>query len=320
MDKILSQDEIDALFATMKGGGEGAELASGKGPSSTKKIIPYDFKRPDRISKEQIRAIHLVHDYFSRNLSSSLSAYLRAFVEVVLVSVEQVSYSEFLQSLPEPTYFSSINMSPLNGAAALEINPSLIFPMIDMLLGGPGRPPKEEREITEIEQSVIEGVLKVVLRDLKEAWRPIVELSLAVDRTETKPQLLQIVAPSEAIVAIVFEIKVGDSRGTLNFGIPAIMLKMIKQNFTPNWSFRRKVSTTADISRIKELIQKVPVSVSADLPGIMITVEDLVTLSANDVIKFDHKVKEPVAIMVNGIPKFKGHIALLDGKRAVEVL
>src|SRR5512143_488196 len=148
MDKVLSQEEINALFSAMSS--EDLSLGNqGEKTAPARKIANYDFHRADRISQDQMRSIHLLHEYFGRNFASSLSAYLRAFVDVSLTSLEQVSYSEFIKSLPDPTLFASLGMRPLDGNIALELSPSLIFPMIDMILGGPGQALPENRNLTE---------------------------------------------------------------------------------------------------------------------------------------------------------------------------
>src|SRR5690349_24163536 len=145
-DRVLSQKEIDSVFRKMH--------ETFEAEASGEQAQPYDFRRPDRIAKDQLRAIHLLHENFARSLASSLSAYLRAYVAVNLVSVEQLSFMEFSQCLPSPSCLVALDMKPFEGAAVLEINPALIFPIIEMLLGGNARLPlKVTREITEIEQS-----------------------------------------------------------------------------------------------------------------------------------------------------------------------
>jgi flagellar motor switch protein FliM len=158
MEKVLSQEEINALFSAMSSD----DLSIPGQPEKSapaRKIANYDFHRADRISQDQMRSIHLLHEHFGRNFASSLSAYLRAFVDVNMASLEQVSYSAFIKSLPDPTLFASIGMRPLDSNIALELSPSLAFPMIDMILGGPGRNLVESRNLTEIELNIIEGVI-----------------------------------------------------------------------------------------------------------------------------------------------------------------
>ena len=128
----------------------------------------YNFRRPDRVSKEQLRSLHFLHDRFALNLSTSLSAFLRAMTEVSIVSVEQFAYSEFLMSLPDPTAFYAVAMPPLDGVGALELNPSVAFTMVDRMLGGTGQTPAPNRALTEIEQNVLDSVVKLLLEHLTE--------------------------------------------------------------------------------------------------------------------------------------------------------
>src|SRR5271169_1551341 len=166
MSRVLSQNEIDNVFKKVRDGSHEEDFA--------KRAQPYDFRRPDRIAKDQLRAIHLLHENFARSLASSLSAYLRAYVAVNLVSVEQLSFIEFTQCLPSPTSMIALGMTPYDGNAVLEINPSLVFPILEMLLGGSGKmATKMTREITEIEQSILEGLLRIILQDLRTSWHAV---------------------------------------------------------------------------------------------------------------------------------------------------
>src|SRR5262245_30907530 len=155
-----------------------------------RKVQPYNFKRPDRVSKNQIRSLHFIHDRFARNVSSSISAYLRTVVEVSLQDIAQVSYAEFLNTLSVPTCYTGISMKPLDGLAALEIGSSMVFSMIDRLLGGVGRPISSPRPMTEIEQKIIQGVLKLIVDNLCESWRPVYPIEFFVITTETNPLMV----------------------------------------------------------------------------------------------------------------------------------
>lgn len=164
--------------------------------------VAFDFRRPDRISKAQLRAIHQLHDNFARALAFSLSGYLRSYVIVNLVSVEQLSYSEFLECLPSPTCLAALGLKPYDGNSILELNSALVFPVIEILLGGNGKIQfQTQREVTEIEQVLLGGFFGLVLRDLHEAWKAVTQLNFTIDRLETEPQFLQMMAPTEAVVA-----------------------------------------------------------------------------------------------------------------------
>lgn len=314
MSTQLSQDEIDRLFRSKTGQDEDA------GPAEIV-AASYDFRRPDRIPKEQLRSIHLMHDFLARNLASSLGAYLRAYVSVSLVSVEQISFGEFLQYLPTPTCISNIAMPQMDGNSVLEINPSLVMPMLDILLGGTGKVDEDQtRELTEIEQSIVEGVLRIILQDLRAAWAPVATIDFKVDAVETQPQLMQILSSNEAIVAIGFEITMGESRGMMNFGVPSLLVKMVGQKFEQQWTLRRRSSTGADHLRMREMAMKAPVHVGARISGTQIAVNDLLRLECGDVISLGIPVRRPVQIHVAGLPKLEAEVVSSQGVRGVEVL
>jgi len=261
-----------------------------------------------------------MHDFLARNLASSLGAYLRAYVSVSLVSVEQLSFGEFLQYLPTPTCISSISMSPLDGNSVLEINPSLVIPMIDILLGGSGEMVGgETRELTEIEQSIAEGVLKVILHDLRETWAPVVEIDFQVEAMETQPQLMQILSANEAIVAIGFEVTLGEARGMVNFGVPSIMVKMMGQRFEQQWSIRKRTASERERRLMQRLIRKVPVRLEARAPLSHIPLSDLMALQVGDVVSLDVPVDRPARILVNGLEKFTGEVVSVVGRRGIEI-
>src|ERR1700741_4268294 len=189
LSRQLSQQEIDAVFQNI-------QERKREAPA-----VKFDFRRPDRIPKSQVRAIHLLHDTFVRNLVSSLSAYLRSYLTVNLVSVEQLSYAEFLDGLPSPTCMVSLGLSPYDGNGVLELNPSLVFPILEMLLGGSGKSSGSiQREITEIEQKLLDGLSPMVPPALREAWKPVTSVAFTIESMETEPQLLHLLAPNEAVV------------------------------------------------------------------------------------------------------------------------
>jgi flagellar motor switch protein FliM len=320
MDKILSQDEINALFSAMATEDTTLKPAEPEKPETQRKVTHYDFHRADRISQDQIRSLTLLHDDFARNFSSSLSAYLRAFVEVTLASVEQMSYGEFVKILPDPTLFSSIGMRPLDGNMALELNPNLVFPMIDMLLGGPGNVVPEARNLTEIEMHIIEGVINLGMRDLKEAWRPIMELDFFLEGAGTKPQMFQIVSGGETVVTVGMDIKVGDNVGTMNICIPSRMLKVIRSKFDQQWSIRRQKVAGSEADKIMNLIRGAEILVSGLMRENNLTVDDLLKILPGDVIQLNKPMSEPVLLCVAGIPKFLGHVVMRRGKRAFEIV
>jgi len=308
VDRVLSREEIDNVFKKPR------ETAAADDPAKRAQV--YDFRRPDRIAKDQLRAIHLLHENFARALASSLSAYLRACVAVNLVSVEQLPFLEFTRRLPSPTCMISLGMQPFDGNAVLEMNPALVFPILEMLLGGSGkRPTTIHRQITEIEQSIMEGLLRILLHDLRTAWQAVSTIDFAIDNFETAPQLLQILAPNEALVAIVMEVRIGDTAGMMNIGIPSIILKMLRQKFDQQWSVRKTHATEEESARVLRLIRPAIMNLDARLTGPKLGVEALLDLKEGDILAFDYPVDRPLDITVNGKIKYSGEVVSTGRKR-----
>lgn len=316
MDKILSQDEINALFSAISTD-EVPEAAPGEIPG--KKVSRYDFQRADRISQDQIRSLHVLHDYFARNFSSSLSAYLRAFVDVGMRSVDQLLYAEFLKLLPDPTLFASLGMRPLDTYLAMEMNPSVVMPMIDMLLGGPGVGAPADRNLTEIEMNIMEGVIKLAMRDLRDAWRPIMELELFLEGAGTKPQGFQIVAPGETVVVVALEIKLGETSGALNICIPSRILKVLRNRFDQQWNYRRQKVAGGDADKILSVLKPSRVRLTGEARDSTLTVDDLLKISEGDTVQLTYRISDSAVLCVGGVPKFVGRIMALRGKKAFEV-
>jgi flagellar motor switch protein FliM len=307
VNRQLSQHEIDAVFNQLKGDGE----------SAAKKAVVFDFCRPDRIAKSQVRAIHLLHENFVRNVASSLAAYLRSYLTVNLISVEQLSYGEFVEGLQSPTCLVSFSLRPYDGNALIELNPALAFTILEIILGGKGRTgPKIQREITEIEQSLLEVLFRIILNDLKEAWKSVALIDFKIESLATEPQVLQILAPNEAVVAIGIEVRVGECSGSMNLAIPSINIKMIGQKFDQQWSLRKTEPTAEEQSRILNLVRSSEVQLNAQLRGLHLQVKDLLEIERGDVLQFDYRIDRLVDCTVNGSPKFRGRILDDNHKKA----
>ena len=283
-------------------------------------IQPYDFRRPDRIAKDQLRAIHLLHENFARSLAASLSAYLRAYVTVNLVSVEQLSFRDFTQCLPSPSSMVVLAMKPFDGNAVLEINPSLVYPILEMLLGGSGKVASTiTREITEIEQNILEGPLRIILQDLRTSWSAVAVLDFATESYKAEPQLLQILAPNEVVVAITLEVRIGEAAGMINLGIPSMIVKMLRQKFDQQWSVPKTRATEDEHARMLRLIHPAGLRLEARLQGPTVSVSTLLDLAQGDVLAFDYPVARRLDMMVNGSLKYRGEVVTSGRKRAFEV-
>jgi flagellar motor switch protein FliM len=310
-EELISQEEMSALL----GVGTNADANADK----RRRVVPYNFRRPDRVSKEQVRSLYLLHDLFSHNLSSSLPIFLRAISEVTLISVEQQAYVEYLYGLPDPTAIFTLSMHPLQGVAVLEMNPSVAFPVIDRMLGGPGQTLSEARAVTEIEQRILEGFLKVLTDDLREAWAPLIELDLQVIGRETRPQLLQIVAPNEVIISIVFHVQLGEARGMMSLCIPAITLEPIIQKFNQAAYSRSREALPTQTRALLDTLSGVQFPVAAEIHGTRAAMDDLIHIAPGDILRLDHRIDDPIFVSVGGKTKFRGALVANNGRTAVQL-
>jgi flagellar motor switch protein FliM len=214
--KLLSQDELDQLLSAIKAG----EAEPEDKAAVSNKIKIYDFKRPDKFTKEQITTISMMHDTFARLTTTVLSAQLRSMVHVHVESVEQLAYEEFIRSIPTPTTLAILNMDPLRGNAVLEIDPAVTFSIIDRLFGGIGEGTKLQHELTDIEAAVMEGIIVKILMNMQEAWTQVIDLRPRLGQIDTNPMFAQIVPPSEMVALVSLGIKINDVEGMINFCIP----------------------------------------------------------------------------------------------------
>lgn len=321
MTEVLSQDEIDQLLTSISSGD--SEADDFKPVSDTRKIKIYDFKRPDKFSKEQLRTVSNMHETFARLTTTSLSAQLRSLVHVHVASVDQLTYEEFIRSIPTPTTLAVVNMDPLKGNAVLEIDPAITFCMIDRLFGGRGiTATNKNRDLTDIEQSVMEGIIVRILANMREAWTQVIDLRPRLGQIETNPQFAQIVPPSEMVVLITLETKVGDEEGMMNFCIPYLTIEPIISKLSSQFWFSsvRRSSTTQYLGTLKEKLASVDMEVVAEVGSINLPVRDVLALKVGDVVRLSNtKVGEPFSLSVGNKKKFYCQPGIVGKKMAVQV-
>jgi flagellar motor switch protein FliM len=282
----------------------------------SKKVQPYNFKRPDRISKNQLRSLHFIHDRFARNFSSSVSAYLRTVVEVTLDDTAQISYSEFLSRACDPTCYSSIKLKPLEGFAAMEIEPDIVFPLIDRLLGGEGNPIQTVRRLTEIEQNIVQTVMRLVVDNLKESWRPVYPLDFGVGSVETHPHLVQVIAPNEMVIYFRFNIRMRDTLSKMHLAIPMMVLEPIMHLFDQEFHTKKKI--VSDPTLLAQL-RATNAPVTIETGDAMFSVNSLVSLQVGDTIVLDQREEWPLQIKVAGKPKLSAMPKHETRKRTFEI-
>ena len=235
MTDMLSQDEIDQLLTAISSGD--TEPEDFKSINDNRKIKIYDFKRPDKFSTEATRTIKMMHETFARQTTTTLSAQLRTLAHVHVATVEQLTYEEFIRSIPAPTTLALINMDPLPGSAVLEIDPSITFSIIDRLFGGKGQSIKIQRELTDIEGSVMEGIIVKILANMREAWNTVIDLRPRLGTIETTPQFAQIVPPNDIVILVTLEVKVGDEEGMMNFCLPYVTVEPVVSKLPTQYWF-----------------------------------------------------------------------------------
>ncbi|NLT95045.1 MAG: flagellar motor switch protein FliM [Clostridia bacterium] len=319
MAEILSQSEIDALLNALQAGEVDAE--SIKKQESEKKIRIYDFRRPNKFSKEQLNTIEVISENYCRLITTYLSGQLRTRVQIKVASVEQLTYEEFIRSIPNPTIINVFGLSPFEGKAILEINPHLVFFIIDRLFGGPGTTNIQARPLTEIEQRVVIKTVSRLLDYFKEAWANLVELKPEFENLETNPNFTQIVSPSEMVVLITINMQLGETEGFANICLPCIMLEPIANNLNARFWYgtSAKEQTTEYLNYLKSKVKRASVQVTAVLGKTTITLKELLDLQKGDVIGLNTGVDEEININVGNTTKFKGKIGLSGSHLAVQI-
>lgn len=320
MNEVLSQDEIDQLLTAISTGDMETEDVSQA--TDQRKIKIYDFKRPDKFSKEQIRTVSIMHETFARLTTTALSAQLRSMVHVHVASVDQLTYEEFIRSIPNPTTLGIINMDPLKGSAVLEIDPAITFSIIDRLFGGKGEGTKVQRDLSDIEQSVMEGIIVRILGNLREAWSQVIDLRPRLGQIETNPQFAQIVPPTEMVVLVTLETKVNEVEGMMNFCIPYLTIEPIISKLSAQYMYStvRSGATTENLNILKERLSTVRVNVLAEIGSINLTVRDVLNLRGGDVIRLqDTRTSDPMVLKVGNRKKFLCRPGLVGNKVAVQI-
>lgn len=320
MVEILSQEEIEALLASLSASEEGAPAGTPTAPSpaspavgagKAERRVPiayevYDFRRPDKFSKDQLRTMQMLHETFARLFSSTLSAYLRAPVHIDLISVEQIPYDEYIRAITN-SLINIFSMQPLSGQALLEIEFDVVISMIDRLLGGPGTVVKRPQPaLTDIERPLVENVVNRALGALRTAWEGIVSFTPIHEGMETSAQFVQIVPPNDIVVSILFEMRVGETHGAMSLCIPYLLLKPILSKLSAQrWFSGSKRTSSQYTAIIAQQIQHTRVPLVAVLGTTRLMLRQVLDLKEGDVIILNRRTNEPIDIMVGNRVKFR---------------
>lgn len=317
---VLSQNEIDSLLDALSSGS--FDLDSMNADSEERKIKVYDFRRPDKFSKDQLRAIQMIHESFARQLTTTLSTMVRSMVSAEVASVDQLAYDEFVRSLVQPTVIGILEMYPFSGNALIEINPNLVFAIIDRMLGGKGEFSGKARDLTDIERMVIERVIMRMLELLEESWSTVVDVRFRFENMESNPFFVQICPGTDMVLLVILKLKVADVEGMISICIPYFLMEPLMDKLSSQQWFAstgRKKEEGAREAIVRHL-GNVRIPVAVELGHTILSVDDVLQLRTGDVVKLDETVDGAADIRVGNMIKFQGRPGSLDDCYAIEVL
>ncbi len=313
MRRVLTQDEIDALFSAAQPGEKGAATAP------KKHVEKCDLGKPKALSTEQVRDVNALHEAFARRLSDSLGSYLRTSCEMSLVAAEQLRYSEFLGRVPELSYLASMRILPIDAGALVLMDLSLVFPIIDLALGGSGGDVTKPRETTEIEDQVIETVISLIARDLETAWAPVVAFDIKFDRRQPFAQAHTLMLPNERILSLNFEIRLLDLHGALNVALPAVVANALMRKVAAFGSLGERIPSRNTRRKNRENLLDAYFLADLSLPPSPLTVRELLNIEPQYVLVRPIRADKPVHLNIAGKPMFEAHPVRCGTKKGARV-
>lgn len=323
MNQVLSQQEIDSLLNALHSGE--LDPTTIKEEEEKNKIKSYDFKRPIKLSKEYINTLYMIFENFSKMAGNTVSNMIHANVEIKIGAIEQVSFDEFIHSIPNPTLMGLFFSKPLNGSQIIEINPQFCVQVIELMLGGSEssytKNLKKKDNFTDIELGILEEVMLGILRAFEAAWSDVIELETELDDIQTNPQLLQTMSPNEPIILISFVIEVFRNKSFMNICIPYMSFEDITDKLSmKNWFDFEKEGNEQNREVLAEKIKSLIVDVQVDLGKTYITVDDFLQLEVGDIIQLDKKISDPLNMYIEDKLHYLVKPGKVDNKLAVEVL
>ena len=301
MPKILSQEEIDALLKASHAPSDKESRVQ-----NAAKYVRCNFRQAGQVSKEQVRSVSGLHETFALHATNSLGAYLRVGMDVNVVSVEQIAFSEFLARLPyDLNYLALIDIVPLEAKALVQMDLSLAFPVIDLVLGGLGKGEPQERAITEIEEHILENVMRIVCRELQNTWTPVFkEVEFRFDHREVSQQVVNLMLPSEKVLVLGFEIRMPDATGLLSMALPAVVSNALLRKLAIQWTQQKTSAESAHAERLRKRLQGTRFQVELSLPETPVRMQDLLGIEPGKIIALKHRVTEPIRLAVSGKDMF----------------
>ncbi len=293
MEKVLTQEEIDALFRAAWGAGKSA------GGGKTTQMERWNLHEAGRLRKEQLHSLSQLHESFARNLSHSLGAYLRDKFEVALVSVEQLAYREFLARVPDVTYYASFHLQPADCSGVLQIDLSLAFSVIDLLLGGQGHIDAPNREVSEIEELILEGVGNIICRELASVWQPL-GVGVEFEQRQAGAQMLRIMPAQEKTLALSFEVTMPDSHGVLNIAVPAVVSNALLRKLSTELVYRRRKESPQQQASVRQRLLDSSVELVLGTPLLPVRLGRLLAMRPGQVLPLRRPIEEPASLRLGG--------------------
>lgn len=320
MADVLSQSEIDALLAALSTG----EITPDEMPKEEEKqkVKPYDFRRPQKFSKDHIRTLELIHDNYARIISNYLTAQVRTNTKVKIESVQQMTYEEFIHSIPNPTVLTIFKMPPLSGSVLFETNPQFVFQVMDVLLGGTGNGKYTLRELTDIDKNIIQQVNQGLISNLKLAWDDVLEVYPEIEALETNPALNQTLAPNEPVALVTFSVEMGNSSTFINICIPYLSVEKILDKLVVQYWFQENDETILQESRrqLRDRLNIVNTEVLAVLGSVNINVDQFLRLVPGDVLRLNETTNTPTKVMVEDDLYAYAKPGIIGKKKGIEIL
>jgi flagellar motor switch protein FliM len=316
MEKILTQEEIDALFrATQKG-----QVSPGPKKASQRNVTKFNLREISQINKDQVRALSTLHESFARNLTNSLGAYLRVGIDFNLVSVEQLTYSEIVSRLPELTYLCSMRMQPIEAVGILQMDLAVAFPIMDLVLGGLGSSAIEMRDLTEIEEQILESVMRILVREIQNAWASVLQVQIEFEQRQQSSQTQVLMGPTERCLALSFEIKMPDSHGMLNVTLPAVASNALLRKLSGQGMYSKRANSTAHTRQIRQHLLEGSLPVELRLPPNIVRIADLTDLKVGQILPLKQPVAQPAVLYIAEKEMFSGYPVACGLVRGAQVL
>jgi flagellar motor switch protein FliM len=313
MEKELNQEEIDAMVRAARGGRGAPSMAA------QPVVQPWDIRQAGQIGSDQMRAINQLHEVFARNLTHSVGAYLRIVFDCSLVSAEHLTYREFLQRVPENTYLASCILAPVGATAVLQLDLAVAFPIIDLLLGGEGRGGDLGREITEIEEQVLEGIMRIICRELQTTWQAIA-LEFSFGQRQQVSQAQRLMVPEEKNLCLSLEVQMADTRGTLNLAVPAVVSNALLRKISADMAYQRPRSPVEARHRLEKKLLECFFEVELSTPHLAVPLQAVADLKPDTVLSFPRSAAAPALLSVEDMHVCSAMPVRVNSRRAARVL